>query len=80
MKKPKDVFYIHKNFSELSKKELDLYLDFLAKVMSNLNGFDVWEAENIFSEEDTDKWNRMVIERYTALIEEKNKLENEIYN
>lgn len=76
---PKEVVYQHPNFSNLSKEELDLYLDFLAKVMNNLNGFEVWEVENVYSEDEIPKWNEEVIERYKGIIEEKTKLENKIY-
>lgn len=79
MKKTKEVVYSNKNFGDLCKEELEMYLDFLAKTMFNLDGFEVWEAENVFSEEDNNKWDSEVIERYKILIEEKTKLENKIY-
>lgn len=79
MKKTKEIIYQHPNFSNLSKEELDLYLDFLAKIMHSLNGFEVWEAENVHSEEEQPEWEKEAIERYKGLIEEKTKLENKIY-
>lgn len=58
--------YYHKNFNDLSEKELDTYLTFLYKVLFNLDGFDVWTAENCFS--DDWKWNKEALERYNALL------------
>lgn len=80
MSKQKNVIYTHEHFKNLSKEKLDAYLNFAANVLFNLNGFDVWEAENVFSEEDEEKWDKEVIERYNSLIEERNKLDDKINN
>lgn len=79
MTKEKEIFHTSPHFGEMSKEELNLYLDFLAKVMFNLDGFEVWEAENIFSEEDDSKWNEEATWRYKKLIQEKIDLQNKVY-
>ncbi|MEM5592886.1 hypothetical protein AAHH67_15965 [Niallia circulans] len=73
-----DKFY-HKDFGDLSEKELTMYLDFLATVMFNMDSFDAWEAENIINDEYTDKCNEEMVARYNDLIREKTKLENKMY-
>lgn len=73
------AFIKHKNFGELSKEEVLLYLDFVANVMYNLNGFEVWEAENVHDKDDDAKWDTEAAERYGKIIDAKCKLENKIY-
>lgn len=69
-----------KNFLDASNREMSLLLDFLEEVLFNLNGFEVWECENTFSDEDSDKWTEEVVERYKILIEEKEKLEDKLFD
>lgn len=75
----KNTFYTHKNFGELSKEELDLYLEFLADTLHKLSGFDVWEAENVHDESDAKKWEEKALSLFTEIHDSKYHLEDSIY-
>ena len=80
MTNKKEIVYSTRKFGELSKSELDVYLDFSADVLHLLNGFDVWYAENCFAEEDDKKYEKEVLKRFEVLIDLKDELEIKVYN
>lgn len=71
--------YHHDYFGHLTKEDLDIYFDFIGEVIYNLNGFDVWVAENIFNENDSKKYDKEIIERYELLLELRDELEDKLY-
>lgn len=74
-----EIAYSHKRFPDLNEKQLDAYLDFLSRALFILNDFEVWEAENVFDEDDSEKWEKKVMKSFQTLIKEKTELEDKIY-
>lgn len=64
----REVTINHSKFGEMTIEELRYILDFASNALSVMNGFEVWEAENIFSQEDDTEWNKKVIEDFTKLM------------